>query len=304
LIAEQINHEIAAKAAAEGRLPPWIRVKVHTGGARQDVSDLVRDMSLNTVCQSAKCPNLAECWHKRSATFMILGNRCTRACTFCAIASFKPEPVDPEEAIRVAESAATMGLNYVVLTSVDRDDLADKGAAHFVATIEAIRSRIPHAKVEILTPDFKGRLPLIDQVVAARPLVFNHNLETCERLTKPIRSGGRYDRSLAVLAHAKDVAGPGMATKSGIMVGLGETDDEVLQCLRDLRSANVDILTIGQYLPPSKQHWPLERYVTPEQFDDWADQAKAMGFAGVASAPLVRSSYRAEELAEAALAQL
>lgn len=302
--AEPNNLQIAEKAHKDGRFPPWIRVRVHTGKARSDVSTLMQDQRLNTVCQSAKCPNLAECWHQRTATFMILGNRCTRACRFCAIHSFRPEPLDLEEPKRVAESAAAMHLSYVVITSVDRDDLPDKGAQHFVDTIEAVQELLPDAGIEVLTPDFKGRLPLVEQVVAARPRVFNHNLETCERLSKPIRSGGRYDRSLAVLAHAKEAGNGQVATKSGIMVGLGETDDEIRQCLRDLRSAGVDILTLGQYLPPSKQHWPLERYVTPEAFDAWAEEAYAMGFSGVASAPMVRSSYRSEELADAAFRKL
>ena len=296
------NAELAESAKSQGRLPPWIRTKVHTGRNRQDVTSLVTDMKLNTVCQSAKCPNLAECWHRKSATFMILGNRCTRACRFCAIHSFRPEPVDPDEPRRVAESAKAMGLKYVVITSVDRDDLPDKGAQHFVDTIDTVRATLPHAGIEILTPDFKGRAPLVEQVVAARPTVFNHNMETCERLTKPIRSGGRYDRSLQVLRTAKDAGGTAMAVKSGIMVGLGETDEEVLTTMRDMLDAGVDILTIGQYLPPSRQHWALDRYVPPEQFDAWGDQALAMGFKAVASSPMVRSSYRSEALAQAALA--
>jgi lipoic acid synthetase len=296
------NTELAESAKRQGRLPPWIRVNVHTGRNRDDVSSLVTDMKLNTVCQSAKCPNLAECWHRKSATFMILGNRCTRACRFCAIHSFRPEPVDKDEPRRVAESAQAMGLKYVVITSVDRDDLPDKGASHFVDTIDTIRATLPQAGIEILTPDFKGRAPLIEQVVAAGPTVFNHNMETCERLSKPIRSGGRYDRSLEVLAVAKAAGGTRTAVKSGIMVGLGETDAEIATTMRDMLDAGVDILTIGQYLPPSREHWPLDRYVPPEQFDEWAGEALAMGFKAVASAPLVRSSYRSEELAQAALA--
>jgi lipoic acid synthetase len=296
------NAELAESAKLQGRLPPWIRVKVHTGSNRSDVSELVADMKLNTVCQSAKCPNLAECWHRKAATFMILGNRCTRACGFCAIHSFRPEPVDPDEPRRVAESAQAMGLKYVVITSVDRDDLPDKGAQHFVDTIDTVRATLPQAGIEILTPDFKGRVALVEQVVAARPTVFNHNMETCERLTKPIRSGGRYERSLEVLRAAKAAGDNTMALKSGIMVGLGETNEEVTTTLTDMLAAGVDILTIGQYLPPSREHWPLARYVTPEQFEDWATEALAMGFKAVASSPMVRSSYRSEELAQAALA--
>lgn len=292
---------LAEQAKEQRRFPPWIRVRVKTGTARGEVADLIADEKLNTVCQSAKCPNLAECWHRKSATFMILGNRCTRACRFCAIHSFRPEPVDPDEPARVAESAAELGLNYVVVTSVDRDDLPDKGAGHFVRTLGAIRARLPHAAVEVLTPDFKGRRPLIEQVMDAQPRVFNHNMETCERLTPPIRSGGRYDRSLDVLRIAAEFANGRTAIKSGIMVGLGETDDEVVATMTDMRAAGVNILTIGQYLPPSADHWSLARYVTPAQFDQWAALAREIGFEAVASSPLVRSSYRAEELASQVL---
>ncbi len=279
------------------RLPPWIRVKVHAGKNRDNVSSLVQDLRLNTVCQSAKCPNIAECWHSGSATFMVLGNRCTRACSFCAIHSFKPEPVDNDEPERVADSAERLNLKYVVVTSVNRDDLPDKGANHFVATISALRSRLPAAGIEVLTPDFKGKKHLIELVMNQVPTVFNHNMETCERLTPPVRSGGRYDRSLHVLQTAKELANGRTAVKSGIMVGLGETDSEVEQTMRDICDAGADILTIGQYLPPSLSHWQLQRYVEPEKFSYWAELATEMGFKAVASAPLVRSSYRAEELA-------
>ena len=284
------------------RLPPWIRVKVQVGQNRTDVLDLIEDLDLNTVCQSAKCPNIAECWHRRTATFMLLGNRCTRKCTFCAIDSFNPEPVDADEPGKVADAAARLGLKYVVVTSVNRDDLSDKGAGHFVATIEALRERIPDGGIEVLTPDFKGRRQLVEQVLAAKPTVFNHNMETCERLTGPVRSGGRYDRSLSVLTLAKQLAVPGQtATKSGIMVGLGETDTEVETVLRDLRAADVDILTIGQYLPPTREHWDLDRYVEPAQFEAWSEMAYELGFKAVRSAPMVRSSYHAEVMARQAL---
>ena len=284
------------------RLPPWIRVKVQAGQDRTDVLDLIEDLDLNTVCQSAKCPNIAKCWHRRTATFMLLGNRCTRKCTFCAIDSFKPEPVDADEPGKVAEAAAHLALKYVVVTSVNRDDLPDKGAGNFAETIEALRQRIPDAGIEVLTPDFKGRRPLVEQVLAAKPTVFNHNMETCERLTGPVRSGARYDRSLSVLAMAKQLAAPGQtATKSGIMVGLGETDAEVETVLRDLRTAEVDILTIGQYLPPTREHWGLDRYVEPAQFEAWSELAYEIGFKAVRSAPLVRSSYHAEEMARQVL---
>jgi lipoic acid synthetase len=284
-----------------GRLPPWIRVRVHTGKNREMVHGLVDDLGLNTVCQSAKCPNIAECWHQKAATLMILGDRCTRACQFCAIKSFKPNPVEPDEPARVAEAVAKMDLRYVVLTSVDRDDLPDKGAGHWCQTIQAVRERNPGIGIEILTPDFKGREALVKQVVDMRPVVYNHNMETCERLTKDIRSGNRYERSLQVLSWAREHGGDDVAVKSGIMVGLGETDAEVETTLRDMYDAGVQILTIGQYLKPSREHWPVHRYVEPAQFDAWAELAHEIGFAAVASSPMVRSSYKSEELARQAL---
>ena len=262
---------------------------------------LVDDMRLNTVCQSAKCPNIAECWHSGSATFMILGNRCTRACRFCAIHSFQPEQVDMDEPFRVAESAHKLNLNYVVVTSVDRDDLPDKGADHFVLTMRALRKKLPKVGIEVLTPDFKGRNALITRVMNEHPTVFNHNMETCERLTPLVRSGAKYLRSLSVLTTAREQSGGRTAIKSGIMVGLGETDKEVVKTMTDMVEAGVDILTIGQYLPPSKEHWPLARYVEPDKFEYWASKAKALGFKAVVSSPLVRSSYKAEELAREAL---
>lgn len=291
----------SGEAPDVGRLPPWIRVRVHAGQNRGAVSGLIDDLELNTVCRSAKCPNLAECWHRRTATFMILGDRCTRNCGFCAIKAFSPLPVERDEPERVAEAAARLGLKFVVVTSVNRDDLPDKGSEHFVATVAALKRRIPGVGVEVLTPDFKGRRELIERVMCARPLVFNHNMETCERLSRPVRSGGRYERSLSVLAMAKEMAGRQTAVKSGIMVGLGETDEEVEATMADILDAGVDILTIGQYLPPTRKHWPLQRYVEPGRFDYWSELAERMGFKAVASAPLVRSSYRAEEMARRAL---
>ncbi len=286
------------------RLPPWIRVKVRDGKNRNEVQELIEKEQLNTVCQSAKCPNIAECWDRKSATFMILGDRCTRACAFCAIHSFKPESVDLDEPERVADAITKLGLNYVVVTSVDRDDLPDKGSDHFVNTINAIRNRLPDIGIEVLTPDFKGKSHLIERVVDMKPRVFNHNVETCERLTPAIRSGGRYQRSLNVLTIAKEFAGETTAVKSGIMVGLGETDDEVKQSIVDIHNAGTDILTIGQYLPPSSSHWLLDRYVEPEKFETWGAFAKQIGFKAVASSPLVRSSYRAEEMANIALGSI
>lgn len=293
---------VKIREKSPGRFPEWIRVKAYAGHNREDVAGLIEDLGLHTVCQSAKCPNLGECWHHKSATFMIMGDRCTRNCTFCAVECHRPEPLDPAEPENLARAAARMGLRYVVVTSVTRDDLPDGGAGHFVATIAALRRQLDNPGIEVLTPDFLGEPALVGQVLEAQPTVFNHNLETCERLTREIRSGAQYRRSLEVLRLARERAGTHTATKSGIMVGLGETDAEVEQCLRDLADHGVQILTIGQYLPPSRQHRPLDRYVTPEQFAAWAELARSLGFRGVASSPLVRSSYRAEALARQALA--
>lgn len=289
------------KPGKGSRFPPWIRVKVHAGGDREGLAGMLEDLRLNTVCQSAKCPNLGECWRQRSATFMILGDRCTRDCAFCAVTPGSPAPLDPDEPARVAAAAARLGLRYVVLTSVQRDDLPDKGADHFAATVAAIRQQLPDAGIEVLTPDFQGQRPLVETVLAAEPTVFNHNLETCARLSPQIRGGGSYERSLGVLALAAELAGDGTAIKSGIMVGLGETDLEVEETLRDMHAHGVRIVTIGQYLPPSPEHLPLARYVEPETFSAWAELAGSMGFDAVASDPMVRSSYRAEELARRAV---
>ena len=278
------------------RLPEWMRIKVNKGGNRKELSEELRDRKLNTVCEEAKCPNLAECWHERTATFMLLGVNCTRACRFCAIGYDKPLPPDPEEPMNVAETSEKMGLEYVVITSVARDDLEDEGAGQFADTIRAVRSKLPTAGIEVLTPDFNAKEPLIRQVLEAMPTVFNHNLETCERLSPPVRGRAKYKRSLDVLRNAKEWSQGKVLTKSGIMVGLGETDEEVIQCIHDLYDANVDILTIGQYLPPSRKHWKLDRYVRPEQFNEWKEYAEKLGFSAVASGPMVRSSYKAGKL--------
>lgn len=281
----------------KNRLPPWIRIRVNCGGAREEVNSILAGLKLNTVCASAKCPNLSECWHHRTATFMILGNECTRNCKFCAVEHCPhPAPPDPDEPRRLAEAAAKMNLKFVVVTSVTRDDLPDGGAAHFAAVIRALREKLPEAGIEVLTPDFNGNREHLGLVLAARPSVFNHNVETVERLSASIRSKATYRRTLEVLRMAAE-DGDGTPVKSGLMVGLGETDDEVLQTLRDLREAGVNILTIGQYLPPSDAHWPLARYVEPAVFEEWGRYARKLGFTSVASAPLVRSSYRAGELA-------
>ena len=283
------------------RLPEWIRVKVNRGGNRSEINDDLRSRHLNTVCEEAKCPNLAECWHERTATFMLLGVDCTRACRFCAIGYNKPLPPDPKEPQNVAESAAKMELDYVVITSVARDDLKDEGSDQFAKTIRAVREKLPKAGIEVLTPDFNGKEDLIRMTLDAMPTVFNHNLETCERLSPPIRGRAKYKRSLQVLKNAKEWSDGKVLTKSGIMVGLGETDEEVLDCINDLYAANVDILTIGQYLPPSRKHWKLDRYVRPEQFEEWKKYAEKLGFKAVASGPMVRSSYKAGQLIKAKL---
>lgn len=281
--------------SSRGKLPPWIRIRVNCGSAREEVAAILSGLKLNTVCASAQCPNLNECWHKRTATFMILGNECTRNCRFCAVNhSPCPLPPDPDEPEHVAVAAAQMKLKFVVVTSVTRDDLPDGGAEHFAATIRALHKHLPEAGVEVLTPDFNENREHLNIVLDAHPTVFNHNIETVERLAAQIRNKATYRRSLKVLAMASEYGG--IPVKSGLMVGLGETDEEVVQALRDLRDSGVTVLTIGQYLPPSGQHWKLDRYVEPEKFAEWGKLAADLGFESIASAPLVRSSYHAGEL--------
>ncbi len=282
-----------------GRLPPWLRIRIGAGGTREAVRQELAGLGLHTVCESARCPNLCECWERRTATFMILGGECTRNCRFCAVphGDHLPPP-EAGEPGRVAEAAARFRLRHVVITSVTRDDLADGGAAHFAAVVAALRQRLPEAKIEVLTPDFGGAQKDLATVLRAGPDVFNHNLETCERLTAAIRSGADYRRSLAVLRNAADWAAAHAGqplVKSGFMLGLGETEAEVHALLTDLRGAGVCILTIGQYLAPSPEHWPIARFAPPEEFAEWGRLAKEKyGFTHVASAPLVRSSYHAE----------
>lgn len=255
---------------------------------------LLGRLGLHTVCEGAKCPNRATCWHDSAAAFLILGNACTRDCRFCAIPhAAHPAPPDPGEPERLAEAAAAMKLRHVVVTSVTRDDLPDGGAGHFAATLRALRARLPDASVEVLIPDFQGDAAALDIVLAEHPDILNHNLETVERLHPSVRPQADYARSLAVLRHA---ARAGARAKSGLMLGMGETDDELHAALRDLREAGVALLTLGQYLPPSPAHHPVARYVPPAEFDRWRETALALGFASVASAPHVRSSYHAEEL--------
>lgn len=277
------------------RLPTWIRVRIPADGRHDAVRALLERESLHTVCQSALCPNLSECFGAGAATFMILGEACTRNCRFCAVEQGKPSPVDPEEPARVARAALEFELRHVVVTSVTRDDLNDGGAGPFAQTITELRKALPSASIEVLTPDFKGVADSVKTVLRAGPDVFNHNLETVRRLQGNVRPDADYDRSLSVLAVAADWE-PGIVVKSGIMVGLGETDDEIVATMNDLLSAGCEALTIGQYLAPSREHAPVARFVRPEVFDGYRETALAMGFRSVAAGPLVRSSYKAGEL--------
>ncbi len=291
------------RPAKVGR-PPWLKVRLPGGENYTDLKRLVRRLDLNTVCESARCPNLAECWQHRTATFMILGNTCTRACGFCAVPSGKPDPMmDWDEPRRVAEAAEHMGLKYAVVTSVNRDDQPDGGAAIFAATIRAIRERLPECKIEVLIPDFRGDWEALATALAARPDVLNHNTETVPRLYRQVRRGALYERSLELLRRAKQL-NPCIPTKSGIMVGLGESYDEIIETLRDLRAQRVDILTVGQYLQPTAQHLPIARFYHPDEFITIKRAALALGFKHAECGPLVRSSYHAHEQQEAAAASL
>ncbi len=284
-----------AQAGAQApKRPEWLKVRVPGGRNYTELKTIMRDLSLNTVCEEARCPNIAECWSHRTATFMILGDTCTRACGFCAVKTGRPETLDLLEPDRVGRAVAQMGLKHVVVTSVNRDDQPDGGATVFAATIRKIRQYVPDCTVEILTPDFEGVRSSLETVLRAEPTVFNHNIETVERLTKLVRRRARYRRSLEVLRVAKDIA-PGLRTKSGIMVGLGETREEITQTLRDLRDSDVDILTIGQYLRPTPQHLDVVRYYHPDEFADLKREGLELGFKHVESGPLVRSSYHAHE---------
>jgi lipoic acid synthetase len=260
---------------------------------------MVSELELNTVCTEARCPNIYECWNAGTATFMILGETCTRRCGFCNVNSGRPSPgVDPAEPRHVGEAVARLSLRHAVITSVDRDDLEDGGAAHFRDVIEAIRRQVPGCAVEVLTPDFKGKAGALETVLGAEPVVFAHNVETVPRLYRSARPGSKYSGSVDVLARAavhRDRAGSQMRVKSSLMLGLGERDEEVIEVLRDLRRANVDVVTLGQYLQPTKEHLPVDRFVTPERFDAFRDEGMALGFLHVESGPLVRSSYHAEK---------
>ena len=276
------------------RLPPWIRIRYSGRGNQETVAQLLKAGDLHTVCQGAHCPNQHECFSRGVATFMILGDTCTRDCRFCAVTSGRPSAVDPDEPRRLAEAVARLKLHHVVVTSVTRDDLPDGGARHFAATITAIRVSLPGVTVEVLTPDFKGVERDLDIVLEAVPDVFNHNLETVWSLQRTIRPAASYESSLAVLAYVARGVGSRTMVKSGLMVGLGESDVEVYETMADLRRAGVALLTIGQYLAPSAAHAPVKRYVTPAQFEEYARRGREIGFRNVASGPLVRSSYMAE----------
>jgi len=286
---------LKAPDAPRARLAPWLKKRLPRQDEVRQVRSLMDGLSLNTVCQSARCPNLNECWSHKAATFMIMGDICTRTCRFCTVPKGKPLPLDTSEPESVAEAAAKLGLRHVVVTSVDRDDLPDQGAGHFAATIRAIRAALPDSVIEVLTPDFRGDLELAQIVAEAEPQIFNHNLETIPRLYSRVRPGAGYQRSLDLLRHVKTCF-PEQFTKSGLMLGLGETQEELDQVLRDLREVGVDILTLGQYLRPSLAQLPVERFIPPQEFDGWEKRGRELGFRAVASGPFVRSSYNADEV--------
>jgi lipoic acid synthetase len=290
--------------AERPRRPEWMKVRAPSANTRYyDVRKLIHGASLHTICEEARCPNIAECWGRGTATFQILGETCTRACRYCYVNSGTPsEPVDPLEPLRLAQTAKEMGLKHVVVTSVDRDDVPDKGAGHYAATIRALRHKLPEATIEVLTPDFLGvEEEALHSVIGARPDVFNHNIETVRRLHARMRGGkASYDGALDLLRRAKEISDYPVLTKSGIIVGLGETNDEVVGTMHDLRSNGVDVVTIGQYLQPSPKHAKIDRWVHPDEFRWFREQGEALGFGSVFSGPLVRSSYRADEQRHAA----
>jgi lipoic acid synthetase len=284
-----------AELAPRPRLPEWLRIRLPTTDGFSHTRALLDELNLHTVCQSARCPNHWECWSKGTATFMIAGDRCTRACGFCAVTTAKPFALEADEPARVAEATHRMGLRHVVITAVARDDLTDGGANHFNKTISAVRQLNPGIVIEVLTPDFNDRDSAIDMVLAARPDIFNHNLETVRRLTPSVRSRATYDRSLSVLSKVKAKGGTSIYSKSGLMLGLGETEEELFAALRDLRQVGCDILTLGQYLQPTLRHLPVVEFVSPERFQAYGQRARSLGFIHVASGPMVRSSYHADE---------
>jgi lipoic acid synthetase len=288
---------VLVSIAPQPERPKWLRAPAPSGENYHDLKQLIERLRLHTVCESAACPNVGECWNHRTATFMMLGNVCTRRCGFCAVQKGAPLPVDYDEPQRIAEAVAAMGLKFAVITSVNRDDREDGGAELFAMVIRAIRDRVPGCGVEVLVPDFQGSHRAVETVMEAGPDVLNHNTETVPRLYRQVRLGARYDRSLDLLAYAKSLA-PAIPTKSGLMLGLGERPDEVLAVIRDLRAHHVDVLTLGQYLRPSPKHLPIVRYVPPAEFDDFRRAGMEMGFTHVESGPLVRSSYHAADALE------
>jgi lipoyl synthase len=297
--------ERSLPVADRPRRPEWMKVRAPSARSRYfEVRSLIHGHHLHTICEEARCPNIAECWGRGTATFQILGETCTRACRYCYVRSGRPEhPPDPLEPMRLAQTAAQMGLKHVVVTSVDRDDLPDKGAGHYAATIRALKRKLPAASVEVLTPDFlDNEEDALTIVLAERPEVFNHNIETVRRLHRRMRGAkASYDKALWLLQHAKEIADYPVLTKSGIIVGLGETNDEVVETMSDLRKHGVDVVTIGQYLQPSSKHAKIDRWVHPDEFRWFREQGEAMGFGSVFSGPLVRSSYRADEQRHAAM---
>jgi len=297
----QLTRGHPAPEAPAARKPAWLKVRAPGGANYAEVKRLMRDLKLHTVCEEAHCPNVGECWEHRAATFMILGDVCTRNCAYCAVAHGTPAPYDPEEPARLAGAVEVMGLRHVVITSVDRDDLPNGGAEIFAQCVAEIRRRLPDTSVEVLIPDFKGSHLALELVVAAAPEILNHNLETVERLYPVARPGGRYLRALRLLRRAKAMA-PDQVTKSGLMCGLGEEWDELLGAMQDLRAHDVEILTLGQYLRPSTRHLPVARFYTPDEFAQLREAGRAMGFRHVEAGPLVRSSYHAWEQAQRAAA--
>ena len=288
---------------AERRLPAWLKVRAPGGPNYLDLRKRFRDSALHTVCEEAHCPNIGDCWERRTATFMILGDICTRACSYCAVTTGTPLTLDLEEPVRLAETVERMGLRYAVITSVNRDELPDGGAFIFAQCIRQIRRRLPTCKIEVLIPDFQGDGNALATVVNAAPDTLNHNIETVRRVFPRVRAKGDYDQSLELLSRARELS-PACVTKSGMMVGLGETWNEIIETMRDLRSVSCDLLTIGQYLRPSGKHVPLSRWYTPDEFDELRREGEALGFKHVAAGPLVRSSYHADEQHEAAAANL
>ncbi|HSG82335.1 MAG TPA: lipoyl synthase [Gemmatimonadota bacterium] len=293
-----LQERVPVNAGPEGRKPRWLKARAPGLGEYVNLKRLMRAKTLHTVCEEAHCPNMGECWGQGTATFMILGDICTRSCAYCAVTTGMPEGLDEAEPMRVAEAVRAMGLKHAVITSVNRDDLADGGAGVFAATIRAIRALVPDCSVEVLTPDFKGDLDAVAAVVEARPEIFSHNLETVSRLYRFIRPGGRYERALDVLAHSK-VVDRDVLTKSGVICGMGETQDELIAAMSDLRDVGIEILTLGQYLRPSPRHLPIDRYYTPDDFAALKRIGQEeLGFKHVEAGPLVRSSYHAREQVE------